>query len=75
MSQFDDADERNHRYVIAQAEGVISVRRGVEITEAAVILRAEAAASGQSVSKVATGIVQPLSRDAERPEVRGPGDR
>jgi AmiR/NasT family two-component response regulator len=70
VTPFDD--ERNHRHVIAQAEGVISVRRGVDITEAAVILRAEAAASERSVSRVATNIVQPLS--AGGPEVRDLGD-
>lgn len=58
MVELSSRDERTHWPVIAQAEGILSVRYRSSIDVAAIILRAEAALAGWPVSRLATAIVQ-----------------
>jgi AmiR/NasT family two-component response regulator len=67
----DDVDDRALNFeLIAQAEGMLSVRRGIAVGEAALELRAEAAALGRSLSSVARDVV-----DGQRGSRNGSGGR
>jgi AmiR/NasT family two-component response regulator len=68
MNHDDEEDRALNFEVIAQAEGMLSVRRGIAVDEAALALRAEAAALDRPLSRVARDVV-----DGQRGSRNGAG--